>query len=242
MRPTLLLAALLFLGAASPSYAQNGRASAADAQSGRASASDTIDTEQWAGEIAEFRKADRLHPPRPGGVVFVGSSSIRLWPDLAGDFPGVNVIQRGFGGAELVQVVYRAPKIVTPYRPRLIVLYAGDNDIAAGATPQQVFDRYKSFVRLVRESLPNTRIAFISIKPSGARAEWIGKAKAANALIKEYATSHPRLSYVDVFTPMLDSLGRPRAELFDVDRLHLNSSGYALWRQILEPVVRGPSR
>jgi lysophospholipase L1-like esterase len=175
-------------------------------------------------------------------VVFVGSSSIRLWPDITTDFPGVNVIQRGFGGAELAQVVYRAPKIVTPYRPRLIVLYAGDNDLAAGATPQEVFDRYKSFVQLVRGSLPETRIAFVSIKPSGARAELIAKTRTANSLIKDYASKHPHLSYVDVFTPMLDASGHPRTELFDVDHLHLNAKGYELWRDMLAPIVQGTAQ
>lgn len=212
-------------------------APAVRAQSAPVPVADTA-ARKWADEIAEFRAADRLHPPRPGGVVFVGSSSIRLWPDLAAAFPGVNVIQRGFGGSVLPDVVYRIPEIVTPYRPRLIVLYAGDNDLAEGATPQRIFNDYRNFVQLVRKSLPRARIAFVSIKPSIARATMIRSADTANRLIRNYASGHPRLLYIDVFTPMLNAAGQPRPELFAEDGLHLNARGYALWQEILAPIVR----
>src|SRR5687767_12337149 len=108
--------------------------------------------EPFAQDIARFEAADRLVPPRPGGVLFVGSSSIRLWPALAGDFPGVYTLQRGFGGAELSDVIRYAPRIVLPYRPRLIVLYAGENDLAAGKSAMAVFREYQAFVALVRRA------------------------------------------------------------------------------------------
>ena len=195
---------------------------------------------QWEGEIAQFEAADLANVPAPGGVVFVGSSSIRMWPDLHADFPGVNVLQRGFGGSELADAVYFAPRIVLKYRPRLIVLYAGDNDIANGKSPQTVFRDYTNFVSLVRRHLPDTRIAFISIKPSGSRWALVDKMREANALIRDYIARDPRQVYVDVFTPMLGPNGLPRDELFLEDKLHMTPAGYAIWRNLLTPIVQTP--
>ena len=128
MRLFLLLVAFSYL--ATVSYAQT---------SGARQPAVAIDSEPPFGpEIRAFEEADRINRPKPGGVLFVGSSSIRLWPDLKADFPGVNVIQRGFGGSQIDQVVYYAPRIVLPYKPSVIVLYAGDNDLAAGRTPEQI--------------------------------------------------------------------------------------------------------
>jgi len=193
----------------------------------------------FAADIAAFESADRRDPPAPGGVLFVGSSSIRLWPSLADDFPGVHIVQRGFGGSEISDVVHYAPRIVLPYRPRLIVFYAGDNDLNAGESPESVLRDYQSFVELVWRSLPDTRIAFVSIKPSGSRWALVDKMRRANELIRAYSARDPRLSYVDVFTPMLGADGKPREELFVADRLHLSEQGYSLWREVLRPVV-GP--
>ena len=196
----------------------------------------------FAEDIARFEAADRLAPTRPGGVLFVGSSSIRLWPALEADFPSVDVLQRGFGGSELSDVVYYAPRIVVPYQPRLIVLYAGDNDLAAGKSPTAVFREYQAFVALVRRALPETRIAFIAIKPSGARWALVEQMREANALIQRYAATDRRLLYVDIFTPMLGPDGLPREELFVEDRLHMSARGYALWRDLLVPIVRDARR
>ncbi|HEX2600830.1 MAG TPA: SGNH/GDSL hydrolase family protein [Gemmatimonadaceae bacterium] len=228
MKPTPFLAALLLCGASALAQAQSTHAVA-----------DTVDDQPWAGEIAAFRKADRLHFPKPGGIVFVGSSSIVFWPHLAADFPGENVIQRGFGGSQLDEVVYRAPTIVIPYKPRLVVLYAGDNDLANGRTPQDVLTQFQKFVKVVRNSLPGTRIAFISIKPSWARVALLDKMRAANDLVRNYIAGKPGLTYIDVFTPMLSPAGQPRMALLDpTDSLHLNATGYKLWRHLVMPVVK----
>jgi lysophospholipase L1-like esterase len=198
--------------------------------------------EAFADEIAKFEVADRLAPPRPGGVLFVGSSSIRAWPNVLADFPGIDVLQRGFGGSELSDVVYYGPRIVLPYKPRLIVLYAGDNDIAAGKSPATVFRDYQAFVALVRRGLPETRIAFISIKPSPSRWALVDRIRAANMLVRQYAATDARLLYVDAFTPMLSPSGTPRGELFVEDSLHMNTRGYALWRDLLTPIVSDTTR
>ena len=174
-----------------------------------------------------------MAPPRPDGVLFVGSSSIRLWPTLAADFPGIYTLQRGFGGAELSDVIRYAPRIVLPYRPRLIVLYAGENDIAAGKTAAAVFREYQAFVALVRRSLPETRIVFVSIKPSPSRWALADQMREANDLIRRHISTDPRLSFVDVFTPMLGPDGKPRQDLFVEDRLHMNAEGYKIWRNLI---------
>ncbi len=234
MRFTLLFLAALAVGACART--------AREAASSRSPAITARSPDVFAEEIARFEAADRAHPPRLGGVLFVGSSSIRLWPALDADFPGVNVLQRGFGGSELSDVVYYATRIVLPYQPRLIVLYAGDNDLAAGKSPAAVFRDYEAFVALVRRALPDTRIAFIAIKPSGARWALVEQVREANALVRRYAATDPGLLYVDVFTPMLGPDGLPREELFVADRLHMSARGYALWRDLLAPIVRSAAR
>jgi lysophospholipase L1-like esterase len=198
--------------------------------------------EPFAADIARFVEADRAAMPAPGGVVFVGSSSIRFWNTLAQDFPFVHIVQRGFGGSRLADAVRYADRIVIPYRPSLVVLYAGDNDIDAGRTAQQVLDDYVAFVARVRRDRPGQRIAFISIKPSPARASQLATVRAANALVRDYAAKGEGLDFIDVFTPMLGPDGAPDPALFGPDRLHMNAAGYALWRRLVEPVLRRSAR
>lgn len=121
---------------------------------------------QWEPDIAQFEAQDRASPPRPGSIVFVGSSSIRMWATLDRDFPGVPVLNRGFGGSEAGDVGQFAERIVVPYKPPVVVFYAGDNDLAAGKTPAQVLDAFRSFVATMHRELPSTRVVFVSIKPS----------------------------------------------------------------------------
>jgi lysophospholipase L1-like esterase len=200
-------------------------------------ASQSAEPFRFAAEIARFDSLDRVHMPAPGGVLFVGSSTIRLWPDLKSDFPGVDVIQRGVGGSRMDEILMLTPKIVLPYKPRLIVLYAGDNDLAEGRTAAQVFEDYKSFTSLVHRSLPSTRIVFVSIKPSESRWQLVDQMRAANETVKRLTDTDRRLLYVDVFTPMLGADGRPRPELYRDDKLHMTPAGYTLWRQLLASVV-----
>lgn len=189
-------------------------------------------------EIAQFEAAERAHPPSPGGVLFLGSSSIRMWHDVQRDFPGVDVLNRGFGGSAFADVLYFAPRIVLPARPRLIVLYVGDNDLAAGRTPEQVAADFATFVAFVRQTLPQSRVAFVSIKPSPSRWALVGAMRRANALIAEQIARDGATQYVDVFTPMLGSDGRPIPSLFLADSLHMTHAGYAIWRTQLAPLVR----
>ena len=189
---------------------------------------------QWEPEISAFEKADQTNPPPKHPVVFAGSSSIRLWKRLAQDFKGHPVLNRGFGGSQIADVAAFSHRIIIPYEPSLIVFYAGDNDVAAGHTAEQVLDDFKEFVVTVRRKLPNTPIAFISIKPSPARWKYIDTIKGANRLVSEYAGSDKRLIYVDVFSRMLDAAGKPREELFVADQLHMNAKGYVIWTDVLK--------
>lgn len=192
----------------------------------------------WEDALAAFAAADVKQRPEPGGVLFVGSSSIRLWDALETEFADARVIKRGFGGSRLSDCVKLLDRLVIKYRPRTVLLYAGDNDLAEGSTPEQVLERVKAFADGVHGRLPQTNVTFISIKPSPARRALISKARAANRLVQAYAALHPRVDYIDVFTPMLAADGSPRLELFRKDALHLNEAGYALWRTIIRPFVR----
>jgi lysophospholipase L1-like esterase len=193
---------------------------------------------QWEAEIRKFEESDRVQPPPPGAVLFVGSSSVRLWQSLVEDFPGVKVINRGFGGSQIADSTFYADRIVVPYKPRMVVLYAGDNDLAAGRTPRQVFEDYKAFVARVSRELPQAKIAFISIKPSPSRAALLPKVREANGLIRDYVSRDKRLAYIDVFTPMMGADGSPRPELFGPDMLHMNREGYLLWKSVVAPYLR----
>jgi len=193
---------------------------------------------QWEPDIAQFEAQDRASPPRPGSVVFVGSSSIRMWTTLDRDFPGLPVLNRGFGGSEAGDVAQFAERIVVPYKPPVVVFYAGDNDLAADKTPAQVLAAFQSFVATMHRDLPATRVVFISIKPSIARWSIVDKMRQANSLVRDYVRTDDRLAYVDVFTPMLDVSGQPRRELFLEDGLHMTPAGYAIWRDLIAPVIR----
>jgi lysophospholipase L1-like esterase len=192
---------------------------------------------RWEKDIRAFEAADKTNPPPRDAILFVGSSSIRLWTNAARAFPGHRIFNRGFGGSQLADSVAFVDRIVIPYRPKLVVLYAGDNDLASGKSPEQVFGDFKAFVGRIRAALPETRIAYIAIKPCPAREKFLDRVKTTNRLVREYATADGRLLFVDVFTPMLTVEGRPRADLYLKDGLHPNAEGYGLWASILRPIL-----
>lgn len=192
--------------------------------------------DRWAKEIAAFAAADEAQPFAPGGIVFVGSSSIRLW-DLATAFPGRRVLNRGFGGTQIADSVRHVDRLVLRHRPATVIFYAGDNDINAGRTPEQVRDDFRAFVQRVHAVLPQTRIAFIGIKPSLARWALVTPMRAANRLVRADCDADDRLGFVDVDGPMLGWDGKPRADLFAKDGLHLSPKGYALWNVLVAPFV-----
>ena len=195
------------------------------------------DPQQWQAEIAGLVSGDTAHPPPQHAVLFIGSSSIRLWETLADDFPGVPAINRGFGGSRIADSTYFADRIVVPYHPKLIVMYAGDNDVAGGRTPRQVIDDFKDFVARVRHDLPDVAIAYLSIKPSVAREAMWPQMRTANEGIALWAPTAANVTFVDVTAKMLDARGRPRPELLREDGLHMRTAGYQIWIDALKPVL-----
>ena len=194
---------------------------------------------RWQAAIEAFVAADRVDPPAPGGIVFVGSSSIRLWPDLERAFAPLPVIGRGFGGATLDDVLRHADRIVLPYRPSVVVVYAGENDIGTGtATPEDVVANLRRLVERIRGSQPQAQVVFLSLKPSPARLSLWPAMVQANREAARLAAVEPALTFVDVATPLLDAAGVPRPTLFVADGLHLSPAGYALWIDSLRPVLR----
>jgi lysophospholipase L1-like esterase len=195
-----------------------------------------VNDARWREAFEAFAQADRQRFPATGGVVFVGSSSIRLWDGLETQFgDGMPIVKRGFGGSRLHDVAQYVDRLVLPYKPKLVVVYAGDNDLAEGRSPEDVLHSFERFVDGVRKELPDTRIAYLSIKPSPLREDRMPAARTANRLIADYAATQPGISYIDIYSGMLDSDGRPRRELFLPDALHLNAAGYALWKAALQP-------
>ncbi len=190
---------------------------------------------RWESVIRAFEAADRTNPPPPNAIELIGSSSIGLWTNAPAQFPGHRIFNRGFGGSHLSDVVAFVDRIVIPYRPKLIVLYAGDNDLAAGKSLERVFADFQEFVRRVRRALPETRIAFIAIKPCPAREKNLEAVRTANRLIREFIAGDPKLAFLDVFTPSLTAEGRPRADLYRKDGLHPNTAGYELWAGVVKP-------
>ncbi|RCW64436.1 GDSL-like lipase/acylhydrolase family protein [Pseudorhodoferax soli] len=193
-----------------------------------------VDT-RWKESFDAFAAADLQQAPQTGGVLFVGSSSIRLWDDLETQFDKMPVIKRGFGGSRMLDVAEHVEQLVLPYQPRLIVVYAGDNDLAEGRTPQQVLDSFVAFVERVRAELPGTRIAYLSIKPSPSRVALLPQAMQANALIAGYSARTPNLDFIDIYSRMLDADGKPRTDLYSADALHMNPAGYAIWKATITP-------
>jgi lysophospholipase L1-like esterase len=192
---------------------------------------------RWEKEIAAFETKDAAAPPPKDAVLFAGSSSIRFW-NLKKSFPDLAVINRGFGGSEIADSTHFAPRIIIKAQPRVIVFYAGDNDVANGKTAERVANDFKDFADLIHKELPKTKIIFISIKPSLARWKMAAEQRKANGLVEAYCKKNDYLVYLDAVTPMLGEDGKPRQELFSKDGLHMNDKGYELWALLLKPYLK----
>jgi lysophospholipase L1-like esterase len=184
-------------------------------------------------EIKAFEASDKTNPPPANAVLFLGSSSIRMWKNVAKDFPDYRVINRGFGGSQIVDSIHYADRIVIPYKPVAIVFYAGGNDINAGKSAETVFADFQTFVKKVHAALPKTRIAYISVAPNPSRWSQIERIRRANHLIEDYTKTDHRLSYIDAHSQMLGEDGTPKPDIFLPDRLHMNEKGYAIWKKIV---------
>jgi lysophospholipase L1-like esterase len=194
------------------------------------------DASKWRRDIAAFEAVDATNPPPRGCIVFSGSSYIRKWTTLATDFPGLHAINRGFGGCHLADVYTYADRIIIPYAPREVVIYAGGNDISSGLAPEIVFGDFVALMTKLRGALPQAKLVFISCPPSPKRWEQTDKIKKTNELIAGYCRQHG-ISFVNAFKLMLGADGKPRPEIYGDDHLHMNATGYVIWRDAVAPYL-----
>lgn len=190
-------------------------------------------------EISAFSRQDSQLLPGTGMIVFTGSSSIRLWKSLEQDFHGHRVLNRGFGGSTLPDVIRYAREVILKYKPRQVVIYCGENDLAADSSinGKTVLKRFKSLSGIIHDSLPETKILFIALKPSPSRIRLLEEIRDANRRIRRYIKPRKYMAYADVFTPMLGPDGLPPERLFVKDRLHMSPEGYKIWTEVVGPLL-----
>ena len=190
-------------------------------------------------DIQNFKKQDSIQPPPQHAILFVGSSSFTKWTDVQDYFPGITIINRGFGGSSLPDVIRYAKDIIYPYHPDQVVIYCGENDFADHdeITPQIVIARVKQLFLMIRKKLPNSNIAYISIKPSPSRIKLVSKEKIANKAIKLFLAKQKNASFIDVFPLMLNEDKKPISSIFLSDSLHMNANGYAIWKKAIDPYL-----
>src|SRR5580693_2564477 len=193
----------------------------------------------WEPAIRDFEEQDKIHPPKPGSIVFAGSSSFRFWDSLVAEMKPLEVINRGFGGSEFSDLDMYANRIVIAYRPRAVVVYEGDNDLAEGSskTPEMVAGDFRKFVQTVHGALPDTWIYILAIKPSKLRWNQWPQMKAANQLMQAYAATQERVQYIDIATSMFDASGNLPGDLFKPDGLHPTAKLYAMWTAKIKPIL-----
>lgn len=190
----------------------------------------------WKKSMEDFAQQDAKSGIAKKTVLFVGSSSIKMWKSLKEDFPKSNVLNRGFGGSYMTDVIYFFDQVIKPYVPKQVVLYEGDNDLVSSAkTPQSFADDVVTITRMIHIYFPKTSIILVSIKPSPSRKQFFEKYRVANELMKSYAQAHKQITYVDIWEAMLNKDGSPNKSLYLKDMLHMNRKGYDIWKQLLEP-------
>lgn len=193
----------------------------------------------FSGEIQEFKNQDKLNPPPANAILFVGSSSFKKWTDVSNYFPGYTILNRGFGGSTLPDIIFYVPEIIIPYHPKQVVIYCGDNDLASSdaVTADTVFERFRVLFELIRTNLPGENILFISIKPSPSRIRLKEKMEKANLLIQTYISLQQHAGFVDVYHKMLNPDGSVMTDIFLEDNLHMNAKGYAIWQKVISPYL-----
>ncbi len=191
-------------------------------------------------EVQDFKHKDSLSKPAGNEILFIGSSSFTYWQDAQNYFPGHPIINRAFGGSSLTHLIHYANDIIFPYNPKQIVIYCGENDLAASdtVTAQIVFKRFQTLFSIIREKLPEVPVVFVSIKPSPSRAHILPKVKEANKLIKKYLRKQSNAAFVDVYSKMVNKDGSIKEEIFLEDRLHMNKTGYIIWQKAIAPYLK----
>ena len=196
----------------------------------------------WRLAIEKFRRQDKRDPPPTHAILFTGSSSIRFWSSLEHDMAPYTVINRGFGGSMIHQVLHYAEEIIVPYQPAAIFLYAGENDIAGlwltrKHSAEEVCENFEEFCRHVQHHLPDVPVHYISIKPARSRQKYWPEMQRANRMIEQFCETDKRLRYIDIVPAMQTETGETRSELFSFDGIHMNEKGYAVWTKVIRPYV-----
>jgi lysophospholipase L1-like esterase len=191
-------------------------------------------------DILVFKKQDSIVFPPKQAILLVGSSSFTNWKDVQNYFPHFTIVNRGFGGSSISDVIRYADDIIFRYQPKQIVIYCGENDLAGSdtVTGKMVYQRFEQLFTLIRSKMPGVPVAFISLKPSPSRWQLNDKMIAANDLIKKYLRKKKKASFIDVYHKMLGADGTPIKEIFTEDNLHMNAKGYAIWQKIIEPYLK----
>lgn len=199
-----------------------------------------VHAQPFSSDIASFKKQDSISFPSANQILFVGSSSFTMWKDVQDYFPEYKIVNRGFGGSSLPDVIRYADKIIYPYRPKQIVIYCGENDIAGDTTVtgKMVFNRFVQLYHAIRSNLRHVPIAYISMKPSPSRWHLRSRMIKGNELIQQFLKKKKRNGvFMNVWDAMLDETGKPREEIFLQDKLHMNVKGYAIWQKIIQPYL-----
>lgn len=192
---------------------------------------------RWEPFIQAFEEGDKADPPPENAIVFAGSSSIVFWRTLKEDMAPLTVINRGFGGSQMFELNMYRDRIVTNYKPKAVVVYEGDNDVAAGKSVNEIVSQYKEFISHIDRELSTTEIYLIAVKPSIARAAMWETMKEVNSQLKKLAEETAKVHYLDIASPMLQENGLVKEDLFVDDGLHLNAKGYEIWTKVVRPVL-----
>lgn len=190
-------------------------------------------------EIQQFKTQDSINFPPKHAILFLGSSSFRKWEDVQKYFPDYKIINRGFGGSTVPDAIYYANEIIFPYQPKQVIIYEGDNDLASSdnITADSVLNRFKQLFNLIRMKLPNTSIAYVSIKPSPSRKKLMPEMRKTNSLVKTFLSHQKNAAFIDVYHAMLNKAGEPDKSIFLEDELHMNAKGYRIWQKIIRPYL-----
>ena len=193
----------------------------------------------FADDIRRFKEMDKLQAPPQNAILFIGSSSFTMWKDVAQYFPGYTIINRGFGGSSLPDLLRYEKDILFPYRPKQVVIYCGENDFAASdtVTTETVVGRFRQLFTDIRQTLPNAAIAFVSIKPSPSRRHLQTKIIAANLQISKFLATQKKASFINIYDLMISADGNMMGQLFLSDSLHMNPAGYAIWQKAIQPFL-----
>ncbi|MFV0606565.1 MAG: GDSL-type esterase/lipase family protein [Niabella sp.] len=191
-------------------------------------------------DIQQFKKQDSISFPASGQILFIGSSSFTFWKDVNDYFPGYHILNRGFGGSQLTDLIRYRYEVIYPYQPRQIVMYCGENDFAANdtITPATVTNRFITLFQLIRAKYPTVPFAYVSMKPSPSRKHLMEKFETTNKQIEVFLKTQKSAIFIDVFNKMLQANGQPMDDIFVGDNLHMNAQGYTIWQKVIKPYLR----